>query len=65
MATGIAEIQTQINPDLASDQWVDTQHFDAFNLGATFVTNMWLFFPAIIILGLMYYGYVEAQRRQD
>lgn len=65
MATGIGQIQESINPHLGQDRWSTEQHYTAFSLAATFVTNLWVLFPAVIIFGLAYWGYVEAQRRTD
>lgn len=65
IANAVGAFQHAINPDLTVDQWVSSAHFDAFSLAATFVTNLWVLFPAFLIFGLLYWGYIEGQRRQD
>jgi hypothetical protein len=56
-AVGIQAIQTAFNPMLASTNF-------AFNLANTFMNNLWMFFLVFLVLGLAYYGFVEAQRRR-
>ncbi len=65
MSTGLGKIQENLNPSLGEDKWSTPQHFEAFNLAATFVSNLWVLFPAVLLFGLAYWGYVEAQRRHD
>ncbi len=64
-STAIGQVQSVINPELASSNWATTDHYDAFALAATFVNNLWILFPALLVIGLLYWGYVEAQRRND
>lgn len=65
LASGIEQVQIQLNPSLGEEKWHSTQHYETFSLAAWFTNNIWLAFPALIIFGLMYWGYNEAQRRQN
>ena len=65
LSSGVQQFQEQINPELNESKWVSSSHFDAFVLAATFVNNLWILFPVILILGLAYWAYTEAQRRTD
>lgn len=55
--------QEGVNDMLGSDRFATEANWNSFNLANTFMNNLWLLFPAILILGLGYYLYTEAQRR--
>ena len=63
LANGIQAIQEAVNPQLASDKFASEGNWETFNLANTFMNNLWIFFLVFLVLGLAYYGYVEAQRR--
>jgi hypothetical protein len=63
-AVGIQAIQTAFNPMLASTNFASTNNWNTFNLANTFMNNLWMFFLVFLVLGLAYYGFVEAQRRR-
>jgi len=62
-ANAIQAIQEAVNPQLASNLFASEGNWDTFDLANTFVNNLWVFFLVFLVLGLAYYGYVEAQRR--
>ena len=62
-ANGIQAIEQAFNPQLASTNFASTGNWNTFNLANDFVNNIWVFFLAFLVLGLMYYGYIESQRR--
>lgn len=62
LANGVGVLQDAVNPQLEAENWVTTGHFDAFSLAATFVTNLWVFFVVFLVVGLLYWGYIESQR---
>jgi len=64
LAGGIQAIQTAFNPELASDHFATEGNWNSFNLANIFINNLWMFFLVFLVLGLMYYGYNEAQRRR-
>jgi hypothetical protein len=49
---------------LASTNFATSNNWNTFNLANTFMNNLWMFFLVFLVLGLTYYGYVEAQRRR-
>jgi hypothetical protein len=63
-ANGIQAIQEAFNQDLASTNFASTSNWNTFNLANTFMNYIWMFFLVFLVLGLGYYGYIEAQRRQ-
>lgn len=63
LATGVQKVQEVFNPQLGEDQWLTDDHYTAFSYGATFVNNLWLLAPAILIFGLALWGYNYSQRR--
>ena len=65
LATGIQQIQEAINPQLSEDKWASEDHYDTFALAATFVNYIWVYIVVFVVLGLAYYGWTEAQRRQN
>lgn len=62
-AGGIQSIQGAFNENLASTNFATAGNWQIFDLANTFVNNLWIFFLVFLVLGLGYYGYVEAQRR--
>ena len=62
-ANGIQAIQEAFNPMLASTNFATANNWSTFNLANTFMNNLWMFFLVFLVLGLAYYGYIEAQRR--
>ena len=62
-ANGIQAIQEAFNPDLASTNFATANNWNVFNLANDFMNNLWMFFLVFLVLGLAYYGYIEAQRR--
>lgn len=62
MANAVQGIQEAFNPHLDNSSWMDNAHFTAFESAATFVNYIWLLFPAGLVLGLIYWGYVYSQR---
>ena len=63
MARCVQAVQEGVNEDLASDKWVDNGTWTAFSLANTFVNNFWTFFLVLLVLGLLYYAYIFAQRK--
>ena len=63
-ANGIQAIQEAFNPMLASTNFATNNNWNTFNLANTFMNNLWMFFLVFLVLGLAYYGYIEAQRRR-
>jgi hypothetical protein len=63
-ANGVQAIQEAFNPMLASTNFATSNNWNTFNLANTFMNNLWMFFLVFLVLGLTYYGYVEAQRRR-
>jgi hypothetical protein len=55
-------VQTGLNAQLASDMWLTAAHWDSFDLANIFVNNLWMFMIVFVALGVLYYGYVQAQR---
>lgn len=55
--------QEGVNSMLGSDKFATEENWNSFNLANTFINNLWLFFLVVMILGMAYYGYTEAQRR--
>jgi hypothetical protein len=62
-ADGVQAIQTAFNPEFASDHFATANNWNIFNLANDFMNNIWIFFLVFLIIGLGYYGYIEAQRR--
>lgn len=62
LAYGVQGIQEAFNIQLASDNWASPENWESFNLANNFVNNLWIYFLVFLVLGLSYYGYVEAQR---
>lgn len=62
-ANGVQAVQEAFNPDLASDHFATAGNWNSFNLANAFMNNIWMFFLVFLVIGLAYYGYVEAQRR--
>ena len=62
-ANGIQAVQEAFNEGLSSEHFASAQNWNAFNLANTFVINIWMFFLVFLVIGLAYYGYIEAQRR--
>jgi hypothetical protein len=65
MGTAVQGIQEAINPMLNASEWYSVSHFNSFALAATFVTNLWMLFPAFLIFGLLYWGWVYSQKRSN
>ena len=63
LAGGVQAIQEAFNPELSSDNFATQGNWGSFNLANDFINNLWIFFLAFLVLGLGYYGYIEAQRR--
>ena len=63
-ANAIQQVETAVNPNLGSDKFASPNNWNSFNLANTFINNLWAFLLVFVLLGLAYYGYIEAQRRQ-
>ena len=63
-ANAIQTVQESVNPLLGNSSFASQANYNTFNLANTFMNNLWLFFLVFLVLGLAYYGYVEAQRRR-
>lgn len=64
LANGLQQTQEGVNTDLGSDKWASEANWNSFNLANTLVNNIWMFFLVFAVIGLAYYGYVEAQRQR-
>lgn len=59
----IQSIQETFADQTASDMWATTSNWNSYNLATTLMNNLWKFFLVFLVAGLLYYGYIEAQRR--
>ena len=62
-ASAIQATQEGIRENVASDKFASANNWNIFNLANTFMNNIWTFLLVFVVIGLGYYGYVEAQRR--
>ena len=63
LAGGVQAVQEAFNPELASTNFATSGNWTTFNLANDFMNNLWIFFLVFLVIGLGYYGYIEAQRR--
>ena len=63
-ANAIQAVQEAFNADFASSNFATANNWSTFDLANTFTNNIWIFFLVFLVVGLMYYGYIEAQRRR-
>jgi hypothetical protein len=59
----VQSIQETFLDSTASDMWATSGNWNSWSLAATLVNNIWKFFLVFLVIGLIYYGYIEAQRR--
>jgi hypothetical protein len=64
MMSGVQSIQEAFNPQLEASNWMDTAHFNIFNVAASFVTYIWVFFIVFLVFGLAYWSWVYTQRQR-
>ena len=62
-ADAIQSVQTAFNEQLSSDRFATPGNWNSFNLANNFVIALITFFLVFLVIGLGYYGYIEAQRR--
>ena len=62
-SSAIQGVQINLNGQLASNNWLTEANWESFNLANTFVNNIWLFFVVFVVFGVLYYGYVTAQKQ--
>lgn len=62
-SSAIQAIQTSNITQLASDKWLTPEHWESFDLANTFVNNIWLYFLVFVVIGVLYAGYVVAQKQ--
>jgi H+/Cl- antiporter ClcA len=63
-ANGIQKIQEAFNPMFDSTLFASESNFNTFDLANNFVNILIMGFLVFMVLGLIYYGYVESQRRR-
>lgn len=59
----VEKIQDAVNPLLDSEEWASDTHYDMFYYASLFVTNIWTYIMAFIVLIIAYWGYTYSQRK--
>lgn len=62
-STVIQSTQEVFNEKLTADTWIDADHFNAFYLASTLITNIWTYIAIFAFFGLVYFAYLYSQRR--
>lgn len=64
LAVGIQAVEEAFNPLFDSSNFASEANYNSFDLATVFVNYIILFFLVFLVLGLIYYGYNESQRRR-
>jgi hypothetical protein len=62
-ATAIQYVQVGLNTQLASTNWFNDAIWQSFKLANEFVNNFWIYLLVFAVFGVLYYGYVTAQKQ--
>lgn len=63
IACAVQAVQVGVGSTISSDKWVSNSTYQTFDLANTFVNNFWTYFLVLLVLGLLYYGYIFSQRK--
>jgi hypothetical protein len=58
----VESVQAAMNPYLGNSSWATPEHYNAFYLAATLVTNVWTYIIPLVFIGLAYWAWIYTQR---